>query len=1201
MTSPQKSINAVKYLLDPQAAAIATQMEKADEDATRKEEELEREEADANKQKEAAEIAAAYAAEKRRQRNQMHDEMAQYLADLPKQSKYEMKGNNFFYLSNADMESCIGAVDKIHEGGDFSVKIMIFAVNLSDAYLPFLQILLQNQNAKETGNTNEGTNETTTTTENENKQLFSLPAFKFSCSPADIETADLTVKNKCFSVLLDSLNKNIVHHFHRAFNIRENFRGFVATNKESREIIAVFDVTNMRKQLDALFDKMAENNSSHFSWSVMDEIVNHRKILDVEISRETVDTFLKNPCFLHMRDNNHVFIPTPRIVYALQPNLAEISEGKLRWLINKTTEFSTNLLSPIKVMGTELKLLDDAANQLNPENLPADIVEKIKPNNNNNNLNSSESPSLASFSVTSSPSVSGGSGNATSNTNVFSNMFNYFRGSDGTKNNKDATIVNADYTNKESTPQQTNEEIKKPLPVFAYDFKNNPITHAGIGRGDFYFFTPIREPGTKVKRFVLFPQMPLTILQQNDLPIRERLLLLCKEPFEDNSIERAATIRQLHIKKNRPNNGNPILFDIIEALQPTGNCLYGNYYQCLNDIISRLDDYMQNPVNFIEISWSPEDENKKANIMHEIETPSNETFFHNNLREEILLYSKLLALPAWAAKQENIEDLRQKLLTFRRITRANELAHVLQVAVDDKDALLEAKNIAVEFDTNNEFYTSEDYTSEESRNFGTVNESLKSELESPHKQLPLYAKLLQIPPWASYEENMRQLIHLLSGMTAKDPVDDDINNDVDDEDDDDDDDDDDSPSNRESPPDSDVEIAVQPIMARPPPVILQPQPQPPPVVEQPQPPIVVEAAPPPVVKQPLPPVVVEAPPPVVEQPLPPVVVEAPLEPVVEQPLPPVFVEAESPPHSTVVEAEAAPPVVVEAPPPSIVKELQQDYSVLEPKEPFIKEERVIEKPVVVEELPVENMAVAEPPKAISTGVENDPETGIIEKSINVFETKLHNETKWKAVSDDVMNRSDLTKLMSDPPAWLSYLKTTEKSTEVRISKYIKKHTMSSNSSTEIPARFAARWKELKQEFFKKKTKLFITRTYNDITSKNKNMKELSDIMLFINTLELVKDINTFETVSEMTTTEKTMVESIRNFVKEHPGRARLVYGGATTNGGTEDEKQPTVKMTQTVTDNLNINNLLAQYNCIYFVEDDVPYWAVMTNTLFTSI
>ena len=84
-----------------------------------------------------------------------------------------------------------------------------------------------------------------------------------------------------------------------------------------------------------------------------------------------------------------------------------------------------------------------------------------------------------------------------------------------------------------------------------------------------------------------------------------------------------------------------------------------------------------------------------------------------------------------------------------------------------------------------------------------------------------------------------------------------------------------------------------------------------------------------------------------------------------------------------------------------------------------------------------------------------------------------------------------------------------------------------------------------------------------------------------------------------------MIESIQTFIEKHKPSGRGRYGRNLRGGapGEEGIAGPVVKpkITRTVKDNTKINNLLDKYNCIYFVEDDIPYWAVMTNTIFAKI
>lgn len=192
---------------------------------------------------------------------------------------------NYFFLNDHILSQTFG--DFMNTDKQYNIKICIYKIN-GECDIPFLQFLFDKSGEKVTFPNIDFHCPTTNATSNTDQ-------FQESSNPEHI-----FFMNQCSQELLKVLP---IHDIFSEDILKQIYKGFI---EYDNTLYIVFDSTKIE---DPIIDQ------SKYSWSIIDEVINSRKILDKEFDPEIVDMFIKTPYMMHILDDKGQRIVYPFLLY----------------------------------------------------------------------------------------------------------------------------------------------------------------------------------------------------------------------------------------------------------------------------------------------------------------------------------------------------------------------------------------------------------------------------------------------------------------------------------------------------------------------------------------------------------------------------------------------------------------------------------------------------------------------------------------------------------------------------------------------------------------------------------------------------------------------------------------------------------------------------------------------------------------------
>lgn len=191
----------------------------------------------------------------------------------------------YFFLNDNILSQTFG--DFMNTDKQYNVKICIYQIN-GECDIPFLQFLFDKSGEKITfPNIN-----------------FQCPITNATSNPDQFQESanqeHTFFMNQCSQELLKVLP---IHDIFSEDILKQIYKGFI---EYDNTLYVIFDSTKIE---DPVIDQ------SKYSWSIIDEIINSRKILDKEFDQEIIDMFIKTPYMMHIVDANGQRIIYPFLLY----------------------------------------------------------------------------------------------------------------------------------------------------------------------------------------------------------------------------------------------------------------------------------------------------------------------------------------------------------------------------------------------------------------------------------------------------------------------------------------------------------------------------------------------------------------------------------------------------------------------------------------------------------------------------------------------------------------------------------------------------------------------------------------------------------------------------------------------------------------------------------------------------------------------
>ena len=169
----------------------------------------------------------------------------------------------------------------------YNVKICIYQIN-GECDIPFLQFLFDKSGEKLTfPNIN-----------------FQCPITNATSNPDQFQESanqeHTFFMNQCSQELLKVLP---IHDIFSEDILKQIYKGFI---EYDNTLCVVFDSTKIDEHVI---------DESKYCWSIIDEIINSRKILDKEFDPEIIDMFIKTPYMMHIVDVNKQRVIYPFLLY----------------------------------------------------------------------------------------------------------------------------------------------------------------------------------------------------------------------------------------------------------------------------------------------------------------------------------------------------------------------------------------------------------------------------------------------------------------------------------------------------------------------------------------------------------------------------------------------------------------------------------------------------------------------------------------------------------------------------------------------------------------------------------------------------------------------------------------------------------------------------------------------------------------------
>lgn len=186
--------------------------------------------------------------------------------------------------------------------------------------------------------------------EKNERREYSFPSFSYTCNETDADTDENGLKSACIDHILSVRaleQKGLANHMGARSEYEEFPRAPTASPLEYFTISERYDVshenhTNIdtgykgfiedKKKVFVFFDsdkfdtffRTKESDNVRETWAIVDEILNKKKIIDVDIDPIIIRMFVKNPIAWNIKYDGHN-VDYPRQMYALIPtNLDDI-------------------------------------------------------------------------------------------------------------------------------------------------------------------------------------------------------------------------------------------------------------------------------------------------------------------------------------------------------------------------------------------------------------------------------------------------------------------------------------------------------------------------------------------------------------------------------------------------------------------------------------------------------------------------------------------------------------------------------------------------------------------------------------------------------------------------------------------------------------------------------------------------------------
>jgi hypothetical protein len=203
------------------------------------------------------------------------------------------QNKQYYYLNDNILSKTFG--DFMNTDKQYNVQICIYKMN-QECDIPFLQFLF-----------------------NITSEKASFPSIDFHCPPTSItqqqqqQSSDdpshehIFFMNQCSQELLKVLP---IHDIFSTEILQQIYKGFVETGNF---LYVVFDLSEIDIELD----------NSNYSWSIIDEIMNLKEIMDKKVDPSIIDLFMTFPYMMNIVDEKGMQVLQPSVLYMCQRELTE--------------------------------------------------------------------------------------------------------------------------------------------------------------------------------------------------------------------------------------------------------------------------------------------------------------------------------------------------------------------------------------------------------------------------------------------------------------------------------------------------------------------------------------------------------------------------------------------------------------------------------------------------------------------------------------------------------------------------------------------------------------------------------------------------------------------------------------------------------------------------------------------------------------